>query len=99
MRHARPEDLDRLEPLLARLRALPALPALKEKSRGVFYWKGRSFLHFHADPAGLFADVREAGGRDFIRLQVNGAAGADQLVSIAALQVGDASGAPTSKPD
>jgi hypothetical protein len=84
MRHARPEDLDRLEPLLARLRALPAL---REKSRGVFYWKSRAFLHFHADPAGLFADVRAPGGADFIRLQVDEAAGADRLVSIAAGQV------------
>jgi hypothetical protein len=96
MRHARPEDLDRLEPLLARLRALPAL---KERSRGVFYWKGRSFLHFHADPVGLFADVREPGGRDFIRLQVNDAAGADQLVSIAAGQVGAENCERTGKPD
>ncbi|HEY1879241.1 MAG TPA: hypothetical protein VGG68_04850 [Caulobacteraceae bacterium] len=87
MRHARPEDLDRLEPLLARLRALPAL---REKSRGVFYWKSRAFLHFHADPAGLFADVREPGGAGFVRLQVDGAAGADQLVAMAASQVGDA---------
>lgn len=85
MRHARPEDLDRLEPLLARLRALPGL---KEKSRGVFYWKSRAFLHFHADPAGLFADVRKPGGDDFIRLQVDSAAGEDRLVSIAASQVG-----------
>ena len=86
MRHARPEDLDRLEPLLARLRALSGL---KEKSRGVFYFKSRAFLHFHADPAGLFADVRDpGGGADFIRLQVDGPAGADKLVSIAASQVG-----------
>ncbi|HEY1561799.1 MAG TPA: hypothetical protein VGF71_13090 [Caulobacteraceae bacterium] len=78
MRHARPEDLDGLEPLLVRLRALPALPALEEKSRGVFYWKGRSFLHFHADPAGLFADVRT--GEAFERLKVDEPEGAGALV-------------------
>ncbi|HEY5290164.1 MAG TPA: hypothetical protein VIJ59_09035, partial [Caulobacteraceae bacterium] len=76
MRHARAEDLDRLEPLLARLRALPRL---SEKSRGVFYLKGRPFLHFHADPAGLFADVRGSDG-DFERLRVDDAAGAKALL-------------------
>ena len=76
MRHARSEDLDRLEPLLATLRAFPAL---KEKSRGVFYLGGKAFLHFHADPAGLFADVRAETG-DFERLRVDVAEGAEELV-------------------
>lgn len=76
MRHARPEDLDRLEPLLVRLRAFPTLT---ERSRGVFYRKSRAFLHFHADPAGLFADVRAADG--FERIKVDEAAGADSLVA------------------
>jgi hypothetical protein len=66
MKHAGPAALDRLEPLLERVRALPGL---KETSRGVFYRKGRAFLHFHEDPAGLFADVRFAGA-DFERLRV-----------------------------
>ena len=65
MRHARTEELDRLEPLLKRLRQFAAL---KERSRGVFYVKGRAFLHFHADPAALFADVRQ--GEGFERLKV-----------------------------
>ena len=34
-----------------------------EKKRGVFYFKSRAFLHFHEDPKGMFADIREAGGR------------------------------------
>ena len=76
MRHARPEDLDRLEPLLVRLRAFPTLT---ERSRGVFYRKSRAFLHFHADPAGLFADVRAADG--FERIKVDEAAGAASLVA------------------
>lgn len=78
MRHARPEDLDNLEPLLARLRAFAQL---KEKSRGVFCWKGRAFLHFHADPAGLFADVRRAATSGFVRLKVD-QEGADSLVEL-----------------
>jgi hypothetical protein len=34
--------------------------------------KSRAFLHFHEDPAGLFADVRLTGGFD--RFAVNTAA-------------------------
>ena len=43
-----------LEPVLARIRKHEQL---KEKKRGSFYRKGKGFLHFHEDPAGLFADV------------------------------------------
>ena len=55
MKHAGSDALDRLEPLLAQLRDLPEL---REKSRGAFYRGSRAFLHFHEDPAGLFADIR-----------------------------------------
>lgn len=55
MKHAGATALDQLEPLLAAIRALPGL---KERSRGVFYRGGKAFLHFHEDPAGLFADLR-----------------------------------------
>ena len=60
MKHASPATLDLLEPLLAEIRALGG--GLKEKSRGIFYMKGRAFLHFHEDPKGLFGDVGRAGG-------------------------------------
>ena len=65
MKHAGPEALDRLEPLLAALRDLPAL---RERSRGTFYRGSRAFLHFHEDPAGLFVDVRYDG--NFERMRV-----------------------------
>lgn len=55
MRHATPSALDQLEGLLASLRTLPEL---KEKNRGTFYRGSKAFLHFHEDPAGMFADVR-----------------------------------------
>jgi hypothetical protein len=55
VRHARDEDLDQLEPLLAELRKMCAL---REKRRGNFSRGSRAFLHFHADPSGLYADVR-----------------------------------------
>ena len=68
MKHAGPEALDRLEPLLVKLRGLPAL---REKSRGVFYIRSKAFLHFHEDPTGLFADVRHAPDGDFVRMPVS----------------------------
>jgi hypothetical protein len=67
MRHARDEDLDQLEALLDRLRGVPGLT---ERSRGIFYRRSRAYLHFHQDPAGLFADVRTQDAPDFTRLAV-----------------------------
>jgi hypothetical protein len=77
MKHATTAALDRLEPLIERLRALGGL---KEKGRGVFYLKSRAYLHFHEDPAGLFADVRAADGVDFDRFNVDEQAVQDMLV-------------------
>jgi hypothetical protein len=67
MKHAGAEALDQLGALLEALRRLPAL---RERRRGVFYLSGRAFLHFHEDPAGLFADLRDASGADFERWEV-----------------------------
>jgi hypothetical protein len=67
MRHARDDDLDQLDALLNRLRGLPGL---SERSRGVFYRRSRAYLHFHQDPAGLFADVRTQEAPDFTRYDV-----------------------------
>jgi hypothetical protein len=58
VKHATAPALDRLEPLLTRLRRIEGL---KEKSRGVFYVKSKAVLHFHEDPTGLFADFRSTG--------------------------------------
>jgi hypothetical protein len=80
MKHAGPDALDRLEPLLTRVRALPGLI---EKTRGTFYRKSRAFLHFHEDPAGLFADIRAGNGADFDRIDVTTPAGADLLIATA----------------
>jgi hypothetical protein len=55
MRHATAEDLDRLEPLLAELRALPQL---RERKRGSFSRGSRAFLHFHEEAGNLYVDVR-----------------------------------------
>jgi N-acetylglutamate synthase-like GNAT family acetyltransferase len=71
MRHARPEDLDRLEPLLEKLRRIGGM---KEKSRGLFYRGSRAFLHFHEHEGGFFADVRLQLAGDFERLPATTAA-------------------------
>jgi hypothetical protein len=66
MIHATDKALDKLEPLLQEIRQYGAL---QERSRGVFYFKSKAFLHFHEDPSGLFADIRVA--YDFERLPVS----------------------------
>ncbi len=53
--------------MLAQLRGCPELT---ERSRGTFYKKSQAFVHFHEDPAGLFADVRLAPGDAFTRVRV-----------------------------
>jgi DNA-binding GntR family transcriptional regulator len=65
MRHATPEDLDRLEQLLAELRALPQL---RERKRGYFSRGSRAFLHFHEDVGELYVDVRLASAFQRMRI-------------------------------
>jgi hypothetical protein len=55
VRHATPEDLDQIEPLLMELRKLPQL---RERRRGSFARGRRAFLHFHEDAGDLYVDVR-----------------------------------------
>ncbi|MFP6562065.1 hypothetical protein WJ542_27755 [Paraburkholderia sp. B3] len=66
VKHAGWDALGRLESLLGALRECSEL---KERSRGVFYWKSKPFLHFHEDVGGLYADVRT--GPEFARFPVN----------------------------
>jgi hypothetical protein len=68
VRHARDAALDLLEPLLREIRAIEGLV---ERKRGIWHRGSRAFLHFHEDPAGLFADLRV--GADFVRFRVSGA--------------------------
>ena len=69
MKHAGAVALAALEELLDQLRRVEGL---REKKAGVFYYRSKAFLHFHEDPAGLFADVR-LDGDDFTRLPVDSA--------------------------
>ncbi len=67
MKHAGAAALDALEPVLEQLRAIGG--GLKETNRGTFYRGSKAFLHFHEDPAGMFADLKK--GAEFVRLPVN----------------------------
>jgi hypothetical protein len=66
MKHASDSALDQLDDLLEAIRRVPGLV---EKKRGIFYRASKAFLHFHEDPAGLFADLRP--GAEWLRLPVN----------------------------
>ena len=57
MKHAGATALETLSDLLESLRTRTALI---ERRPGIFYVSGKAFLHFHEDPAGLFADLRLA---------------------------------------
>lgn len=78
MRHARDQELDRIEGLLIELRALPGLV---ERKRGIFYRKSKAFLHFHEDPKGLFADL--SGPQGFDRIEVTSPEGQAALLAAA----------------
>lgn len=80
MKHASGEALDRLEPLLARLRALDGIA---ERKRGIFYAAGTAFLHFHEDGAELFCDLRQRPGAAFRRLPASTAQQRHRLLAAA----------------
>jgi hypothetical protein len=67
MKHASADSLRLLRPLIEQVRQLQQL---REPKPGSFYRKGSAFMHFHEDPAGLFADVKLE-GREFTRLPVS----------------------------
>jgi hypothetical protein len=66
MKHAGAEALSTLGVLLEQLRAMPGL---KERRPGIFYRGSVAFVHFHEDPAGLFADAKLV-GKEFTRFAV-----------------------------
>ena len=74
MRHATEADLDRLEPLLVRLRTIEGLT-----ERGLFQRRSKAFLHFHGDGDDLYADVRLT--EDFVRRRVTTPADQEALVA------------------
>ncbi len=89
MKHAGSAALATLAPVLIELRRIEGL---SERKPGIFYRGPVAFLHFHEDPAGLFADLKRDGG--FVRYPVNDVA--ERKAMIAAARA--ALGATTSKP-
>jgi hypothetical protein len=89
MKHAGPQALETIEPLLEKLRTIPGLV---ERKRGIFYCGATAFLHFHQDPAGMFADLRS--GEDFERYAVNTKAEIVRLLDAAKVQASSPGGAP-----
>ena len=75
MKHATRETLEGMQALLDGIRRIPEL---KEKSPGTFYRRSSAFLHFHEDPAGIFADLKVGG--EWERLRVNTARERSALV-------------------
>ncbi len=69
MRLTRDEALRDLSDLLAEVRARAGLA---ERSTAVFYRHRRAFLHFHLEPPGMIAHLKEA--RAWRKLPVNTAA-------------------------
>jgi hypothetical protein len=66
MKHAGNDALDTIDDLLAKVRKHDGLT---ERKRGTFYRKSSALLHFHEDPAGMFADLKLGG--DFKRFRVS----------------------------
>jgi len=66
VKHATTGALAGMTPLLEQIRSWAGI---REKTLGVFYRRSRPFLHFHEDPAGLFADLNT--GAQFERFPVN----------------------------
>jgi hypothetical protein len=66
MKHAGPATLDALDDLITAIRARDGL---REPRPGIFYRKGKAWLHFHEDKAGLFADLRV--GTEWERFRVS----------------------------
>jgi hypothetical protein len=84
MKHATESALRQLSDLLEQIRQRPGI---REKKLGIFYCKSKAFLHFHEDPAGLFADLSSA--VDFDRYPVNTAKERRILLSAIDRALGD----------
>jgi hypothetical protein len=95
MKHASQASLAALAPLLEQLRAIPGLI---ERTPGSFYRRSAAFLHFHEDPAGLFADVK-LDLASFERLPVNTRTEQSSLLRLVRLALSNAAPESNSRAD
>ena len=65
MKHATDATLDEIDALLVQIRSRQQLT---ERKRGIFCLRSKSFVHFHDDPGGVFADL--SSGASFERFRV-----------------------------
>jgi hypothetical protein len=93
MKHAGATALAELAELLAQLRALPGL---SERRPGIFYRGSTAFLHFHEDPAGLFADAKVNGG-GFERWPVDTSVQQQSLLQAVRQAMADKAARPTAR--
>jgi hypothetical protein len=64
MAHAKAKDLEDINEILTKLRALP----LKEKSPGCFYQKGKGVVHFHIKDDRRFGHVFD--GNEWVEIDI-----------------------------
>jgi hypothetical protein len=76
MKHATEEGLLPITDLLDEIRREARV---KERGTGIFYSRGKAFLHFHEDPRGIFADIR--GPDDWERFAVSDQPGQASLLA------------------
>jgi hypothetical protein len=76
MKHATEEGLLPITDLLDEIRREARV---KERGTGIFYSRGKAFLHFHEDPRGIFADIR--GPDDWERFAVSDQPGQTSLLA------------------
>jgi hypothetical protein len=84
VKHADVRALEAVSDLIENLRRRRNLV---EKKLGIFYVKGRAFLHFHKDPTGLFADLRHSD--DWQRFPVNDPGECARLLAAVDRTLGD----------
>ena len=69
MKHASEESLATIADLLCAIRTVSGL---RERKTGIFYRRGKAYLHFHESSDGeLFADVRLSSDTEFERHNVS----------------------------
>ena len=69
MKHASEKSLEKITDLLVAIRNVSGL---QEKKTGIFYRKGKAYLHFHESADGeLYADIRLSNDSDFMRYNIS----------------------------
>lgn len=80
MKHASEKSLEKITDLLIAIRKFSGL---QEKKTGIFYRKGKAYLHFHESADGeLYADIRLTTDADFVRHNVSATSSWDVFLGL-----------------